>query len=167
METRGALRKIRRVPPTEPDNFEISSNESLMRHFLERTRSYRLGAAIVGSIALFAAGIGIMNIMLVAVTERTREIGVRCAVGARRSDIIMQFIVEAVVTCQIGGVVGIALGILAGNLGAHYLLHLAPAIPYGWVGLGFVICGAVGVVFGTYPALKAANVDPIEALRYE
>jgi putative ABC transport system permease protein len=138
-----------------------------MKHFLARTKSYRIGAAIVGSIALFAAGIGIMNIMLVSVTERTREIGVRRAIGAKKKSIVTQFLMEAVVTCQIGGIAGIALGIFGGNIGALYILKMPPAIPYDWAAIGLGICCLVGIVFGTYPAIKAANVDPIEALRYE
>ena len=107
-----------------------------------------------------------MNIMLVAVTERTREIGIRRAVGAKRRHVMAQFILEAVVLCEVGGVIGVALGILGGNATAYYL-KVAPAVPVDWMVLGLLICSAVGIVFGTYPAFKAAQLDPIESLRYE
>ena len=126
----------------------------------------RVGVAVVSTIALIAAGIGIMNIMLVSVTERTREIGVRRAVGAKRRNIMGQFIIEAVVLCEVGGVIGVVLGILGGNVLAWYMKE-PPTIPVDWVVLGLLICSVVGVVFGTYPAYKAANLDPIESLRYE
>jgi putative ABC transport system permease protein len=107
-----------------------------------------------------------MNIMLVSVTERTREIGIRRAVGAKKRNIMVQFITEAIVLCEVGGVVGVLLGIISGNLAA-LALKVSPVIPIDWVVLGLVICSIVGVVFGTYPAFKAANLDPIESLRYE
>jgi len=107
-----------------------------------------------------------MNIMLVAVTERTREIGIRRAIGAKKRNIMTQFITEAVVLCEVGGVIGVVLGIFGGNATA-YFLELPPAIPVDWVVIGLVICSVVGIVFGTYPAYKAANLDPIESLRYE
>jgi putative ABC transport system permease protein len=165
-QVRGALRAIRRVPPGVEDDFEIFTNDSLIKQFRSITFSARMGAAIISSIALLAAGIGIMNIMLVSVTERTREIGVRRAVGARKRSIMTQFIVEAIVLCQIGGIVGVLLGILCGNAAA-YFLKLPPSIPFDWAVLGLVICSVVGIVFGSYPAFKAANLDPIDSLRYE
>jgi putative ABC transport system permease protein len=125
-----------------------------------------MGVAIVSSIALLAAGIGIMNIMLVSVTERTREIGIRRAIGAKKRNIMVQFIMEAVVLCEVGGAVGVVFGILGGNLLA-LVLKLPPAVPFDWVVMGLAICSVVGIVFGTYPAWKAANLDPIESLRYE
>jgi putative ABC transport system permease protein len=117
-------------------------------------------------IALIAAGIGIMNIMLVSVTERTREIGIRKALGARKSNILSQFITEAVVLCQIGGIVGVGFGILGGNLTA-LAFNFPPVFPLDWALIGFAITTFVGVVFGVYPAWKAANLDPIDSLRYE
>jgi len=126
----------------------------------------RIGVAVVSSIALLAAGIGIMNIMLVSVTERTREIGIRRAIGAKKRNIMTQFIMEAVVLCEVGGVIGVVLGILGGNALAWYM-KTPPAIPVDWIMLGLVICSLVGIIFGTYPAYKAANLDPIESLRYE
>ena len=107
-----------------------------------------------------------MNIMLVSVTERTREIGIRRAIGAKKRNIMAQFIMEAVVLCEIGGVIGVVLGILGGNTLAWYM-KVPTAIPIDWIVLGLVICSVVGIVFGNYPAYKAANLDPIESLRYE
>ncbi|MBN8246827.1 MAG: FtsX-like permease family protein, partial [Verrucomicrobia bacterium] len=160
------LRLIRRVPPGQPDDFEIISNESLIRQFRTFTLAIRAGAAVISSIALLAAGIGIMNIMLVSVTERTREIGVRRAIGARKASIMTQFILEAVVLCQLGGLIGVALGVGVGNL-AGLLLQVQAVMPWDWVAIGLAVCSAVGILFGTYPAWKAAQLDPIESLRYE
>ncbi len=165
-EARGVLRVIRKVPPGEEDSFEIQSNDSLITQFNAVTIAVRAGVAIISSIALLAAGIGIMNIMLVSVTERTREIGIRRAIGAKKRNILTQFILEAIVLCELGGIIGVIFGILGGNVAAYYL-ELPPAIPFDWVILGLVICSIVGIVFGTYPAYKAANLDPIESLRYE
>jgi putative ABC transport system permease protein len=165
-EVRGLLRAIRKVPPGKEDDFEIFSNDSMISQFNEFTRAVRIGVTLVSSIALLAAGIGIMNIMLVSVTERTREIGIRRAIGAKKRNIMAQFIMEAVVLCELGGAIGVVLGILGGNATA-YFLKLAPVIPVDWIIIGLVICSIVGIVFGTYPAWKAANLDPIESLRYE
>jgi putative ABC transport system permease protein len=165
-EVRGHLRIIRKVPPGEADTFEIASNDSLIAQFRAFTLTVRVGVAVVSSIALLAAGIGIMNIMLVSVTERTREIGIRRAVGAKKRNIMTQFIIEAIVLCEIGGVIGVLCGILGGNAFAWFF-KLDPVIPLDWIALGLLICSVVGVVFGTYPAFKAANLDPIESLRYE
>jgi putative ABC transport system permease protein len=165
-QVRGALRTIRKVPPGEPDDFDIFTNDSLITQFRSLTLSVRLGASVISSIALIAAGIGIMNIMLVSVTERTREIGIRRAVGARKRNILTQFIMEAIVICQVGGVLGVLLGVAGGNIAA-YFLKVTPVIPLDWVALGLIICSLVGIIFGTYPAIKAANLDPIESLRYE
>ncbi|MEK7250879.1 MAG: FtsX-like permease family protein, partial [Bacteroidota bacterium] len=118
------------------------------------------------SIALLAAGIGIMNIMLVSVTERTREIGIRKAVGAQKKDILAQFIIEAVILCEIGGVIGVLLGVLAGN-GISLWLEWPAVMPWDWAAIGLVVCSLVGIIFGVYPAWKASTLDPIDALRYE
>jgi putative ABC transport system permease protein len=165
-QSEGLLRALRKVPPDEKNDFEISSNDSMIAQFKSFTFAVRVGVMLVSSIALLAAGIGIMNIMLVSVTERTREIGIRRAIGAKKRNIILQFIMEAVALCEIGGIAGVVLGILGGNATA-YFLKMPPAIPIDWVVLGLVICSVVGIVFGTYPAWKAANLDPIESLRYE
>jgi putative ABC transport system permease protein len=165
-QVRGILRVARKVPPGKEDDFEIFSNDSLISQFNTFTMAVRIGVSAVSSIALLAAGIGIMNIMLVSVTERTREIGIRRAVGAKKRNIMTQFIMEAVVICEVGGSVGVVLGILGGNATA-YFLKLTPVIPVDWVVIGLVICSIVGIIFGTYPAFKAANLDPIDSLRYE
>jgi putative ABC transport system permease protein len=165
-EVRGILRAARKVPPGAEDDFEIFSNDSLITQFRSFTVTVRVGMAVVSSIALLAAGIGIMNIMLISVTERTREIGVRRAVGAKRRNILLQFVLEAIVLCELGGIVGIILGILAGNATA-VALEVPPAVPVDWIVLGLVICSVVGIIFGTYPAYKAAHLDPIDSLRYE
>jgi putative ABC transport system permease protein len=165
-QVRGILREVRKVPPGAEDDFEQFSNDSLITQFNNFTKAVRMGVAVVSSIALLAAGIGIMNIMLVSVTERTREIGIRRAIGAKKRNIMTQFIMEAIVLCEVGGVIGIVLGVLGGN-GLAWHMKVPPAIPLDWIAFGLVICSVVGIVFGTYPAYKAANLDPIESLRYE
>ena len=126
----------------------------------------RIGAFVVSFIALLAAGIGIMNIMLVSVTERTKEIGVRKSIGARSRDVLRQFLTEAVFISEAGGILGIVLGIIAGDLLAVWL-KVNIIFPYGWAIAGLVVCSAIGIGFGLYPAYRAANLDPIDALRYE
>lgn len=165
-QVRGALRNIRRLKPTNADDFEIESNDSLIQQFQSVTFSIRIGITVVSSIALVAAGIGIMNIMLVSVTERTREIGVRRAIGAKKRNIMTQFIMEAVVLCQMGGVAGVLLGVMGGNAAAR-ILKVPMTLPVDWVVIGLVICSVVGIIFGSYPAWKAANLDPIDSLRHE
>jgi len=165
-EARGAMRVIRKTPPGEPDDFDVVSNDSLVAQFNTFTRVVRLGVSGISSIALIAAGIGIMNIMLVSVTERTREIGIRRAVGAKKRNIMIQFILEAIMLCEVGGAIGVGLGIAGGNATA-FLLKLPAVIPFDWAVIGLLICSVVGIIFGTYPAWKAANLDPIESLRYE
>lgn len=165
-QVRGIMRVARKVPPGVEDDFELFSNNSLISQFDSFTIAVRIGVSVVSSIALIAAGIGIMNIMLVSVTERTREIGIRRAIGAKKRNIMTQFIMEAVVLCEVGGAIGVVLGILGGNAVA-YFMKMPAAIPFDWIAIGLVICSIVGVVFGTYPAYKAANLDPIESLRYE
>jgi len=165
-QVRGILRTVRKVEPGKEDDFEVFSNDSLIGQFKSFTLTVRIGVAVISSIALIAAGIGIMNIMLVSVTERTREIGIRRAVGAKKRNILTQFIMEAVVLCEVGGAIGVALGILGGNAAAIFL-KVPPVVPVDWIILGLLICSVVGIVFGTYPAFKAANLDPIESLRYE
>lgn len=165
-QVRGVLRTLRKVEPGNEDDFEVFSNDSLINQFNSFTQTVRYGVAAVSSIALLAAGIGIMNIMLVSVTERTREIGIRRAVGAKKRNIMTQFIIEAVVLCQLGGITGVVEGVLGGNAVA-LALKMPPAVPVDWVFIGLGICSLVGIVFGTYPAYKAANLDPVESLRYE
>ena len=162
----GYMRTIRKVPPGTDNDFDIFSNESLIMQVAGITQYVRLGAFVIAFIALLAAGIGIMNIMLVSVTERTREIGIRKAIGAKKKNILVQFLIEAVTLCQFGGIFGIILGIGAGNLAGSFL-NASPTLPLDWIIIGVFLCVAIGVTFGTYPAYKAANLDPIEALRYE
>lgn len=162
----GYMRKIRKLSPGEPDNFYIYSNESIISQVNDITGPIKIGALVVSIIALIAAGVGIMNIMLVSVTERTREIGIRKALGARKTWILTQFLIEAVLLCFIGGIIGILLGVGIGNFAGSFL-NAQTAIPVDWVIIGITLCVLIGVIFGTYPAYKAANLDPIEALRYE
>ncbi|MBI3193686.1 MAG: ABC transporter permease [Ignavibacteriae bacterium] len=165
-QVRGILRAARKVEPAEADDFEIFSNDSMIAQFNDLTKYVRLGILLVSAIALLAAGVGIMNIMLVSVTERTREIGIRKAIGARKSNILTQFILEAVVLSELGGIIGIVFGVSLGNVLAIQL-EVPPVIPWNWVAIGFGACSIIGVTFGVYPAWKASNLDPIESLRYE
>jgi putative ABC transport system permease protein len=165
-EASGVFRQVRQLRPGEEDDFEIFASNSLVTILKDSTTSLRIATIAIGLMTLLGAAIGLMNIMLVSVTERTREIGIYKALGAKRSTILYQFLTEAIVICQMGGILGIILGILVGNivtpaLGGSFL------IPWGWMLLGFTLCMIVGVVSGFYPALKASRLDPIEALRYE
>jgi putative ABC transport system permease protein len=162
----GYFRTIRKVKPGDPNDFSIFSNESLIVIVNDITGPIKIGALVVSLIALLAAGIGIMNIMLVSVTERTREIGIRKAIGGKRSNILEQFLIEAIILCVFGGVIGILVGVGIGNFVGSFL-SAQSAIPLDWVIIGISMCVTVGLIFGTYPAYKAANLDPIEALRYE
>lgn len=165
-QSRMILRAARHVPPGAEDDFSWFSNDSLIKQFNDLTLYLRLGVLVISSISLLAAGVGIMNIMLISVTERTKEIGIRKSIGAQKSDILTQFMIEAVILCEIGGVIGIILGILGGNV-VGYLMEVRALIPWEWVGIGIAVCSVVGFVFGVYPAWKASSLDPIEALRFE
>ena len=165
-EARYILRAIRQVPPENEDDFYVFSNDSVISAFNDFTFYIKIGAGFVSFIALLAAGIGVMNIMLVSVTERTKEIGIRKAIGAYKRTILSQFVVEAMVLCQLGGLVGIGLGILGGNMVA-LAFHFPPVFPLDWALIGFALCTTIGVGFGVYPAWKAASLDPIVALRFE
>lgn len=165
-EATGLLRVIRQVPPDRENDFEIETNESLRGVFDDFTGVLYLFGIVVGGIALLGAGIGVMNIMLVSVTERTREIGIRKAVGANRRSIVTQFLTEAVIVCQLGGVIGMLLGILAGNI-LVILMDTTFVLPVFAILAGIVGMTVIGVVFGVYPAWKAARLDPIESLRFE
>lgn len=162
----GHFRKIRKVEPGQPDDFSIFSNESMITQVNDITGPIKIGALAVSLVALIAAGVGIMNIMLVSVTERTREIGIRKAVGARKSSILIQFLIEAIILCLVGGTLGIVIGIAIGNFAGSFL-SAQFAVPVDWVIIGITMCVIVGLIFGTYPAYKAANLDPIESLRFE
>lgn len=165
-KSEGAMRTIRKVMPGEENDFDIWTNESVLTQINDITSNVRIGAIVVALIALLAAGIGIMNIMLVSVTERTREIGIRKAIGAKSSNILYQFLIEAIVLSLFGGLIGIVLGVLVGNIAGSFLEANA-VVPMDWVAVGVALCVFIGVSFGTYPAYKAASLDPIEALRYE
>jgi putative ABC transport system permease protein len=165
-QARLVLRTARNVAPGADDDFGYFSNDSLVKQWNDLTLYVRMGVLLVSSIALLAAGVGIMNIMLVSVTERTREIGIRKSVGAQRRDILSQFIIEAVILSQMGGILGVVGGILGGNV-VGLLLNVPAVIPWDWAAIGIGACSLVGLTFGVYPAWKAAALDPIEALRYE
>ena len=165
-ETRAILRVERNVPPREEDDFTIFTNDSQIRSFNQATAGVKVGAFVIGAIALVVAGIGIMNIMLVSVTERTSEIGIRKSIGAKRRHILGQFLVEAVLLCNVGGVLGVVVGFGLGNvvtLFTDFEVH----VPLEWAVAGVVFCTAVGLSFGLWPAVKASKLNPIDALRYE
>jgi putative ABC transport system permease protein len=165
-ETRQVLRRVRGVKPGQEDNFDFFNSQSLITQFNQVSLGVKIAAFIIGIIALVVAGIGIMNIMLVAVTERTREIGIRKAMGARRAGILAQFLLEAVIICNVGGVAGVIVGFALGNLVAVFT-KFAVQVPLEWAVIGLLFCSAVGIVFGMLPAVRASRLDPIEALRYE
>jgi putative ABC transport system permease protein len=160
------MRVIRGLGPAEDNDFEIESNATIQEEAEQFTSVLTTGGVGIGLISLLAAGIGIMNIMLVSVTERTREIGIRKAVGARRRDIMRQFLIEAVVMCQIGGLIGIGLGAAFSNAIALYF-DFSAVFPWAWAVGGAAAVTAIALLFGGYPAWKAARLDPIESLRYE
>ena len=165
-EITGYLRVIRKVDPIEENDFEITTNESLSNSFNSFTGVLYTIGFVIGGVVLLGAGIGVMNIMLVSVSERTREIGVRKAVGATKRAIVSQFLMEAIAICQIGGLIGILAGALLGNLAALWL-ESSIVIPWSSAIGGLIGMTVVGVLFGVYPAFKAARLDPIESLRYE
>lgn len=165
-EATGLFRQIRGIRPGQEEDFRIFASDSLVAILKENTTNLRLATIAIGLMTLLGAAIGLMNIMLVSVTERTREIGIYKALGATRKSILSQFLTEAIVICQIGGLVGIFLGILVGNI-VTPLLGGSFLVPWAWMFLGFALCMVVGVVSGFYPAMKAARLDPIESLRYE
>ncbi|MBV9492963.1 MAG: ABC transporter permease [Acidobacteria bacterium] len=162
----GAMRIARGLKLGQENDFEVYSNDTLVTAFAQIANTVRIGAFVVSAIALLAAGIGIMNIMLVSVTERTREIGLRKAIGARKPDIVRQFLLEAIVLSEVGGLVGILLGVLGGN-GLALAFKMSMVFPWGWAITGLIVCSVIGIGFGFYPAWKAASLHPIEALRYE
>ena len=164
-QIRGLLRTRRRVAPNKPDTFGISSAEELGNQFADimgKILQYVIGVVSVG---LLVGGVGVMNIMLMSVTERTREIGVRKAIGARKSDISFQFMVEAVTLTGFGGILGVVLSLGFSLL--MQLLHFPSSVPLWAVVVAVAVSGSVGLFFGIYPAVKAAGLDPVEALRYE
>ena len=165
-EATGAMRVARRLGARDANDFQIVTSDSLVEEIRSNTAMLQAGAIAIGLMTLFGAAIGLMNIMLVSVTERTREIGIIKALGASRSSILAQFLTEAVVITQLGGIVGIIIGMLVGNVvtlfaGGEFL------VPWGWIAISFVVCLITGLLSGLYPAIKAARLDPIESLRYE
>jgi putative ABC transport system permease protein len=165
-EATGLFRQIRGLRPGQDDDFETFTSDSIVAILKENTVTLRLAAVAIGLMTLLGAAIGLMNIMLVSVTERTREIGISKALGATRRSIMLQFLTEAITICQIGGLLGIFLGILMGNI-MTLILGGSFLIPWLWMALGFTLCMIVGIVSGFYPAMKASRLDPIESLRYE
>lgn len=165
-ELRSIMRRAHHLNPGEDDDFTIRNQADITEAATETSKVLTVLLASVAGVSLIVGGIGIMNIMLVSVTERTREIGIRKAIGARKGSILIQFLIEAVILCIFGGILGIAFGIGIGNFAGSFL-NAQLAIPYDWVMIGITMCIVVGLIFGTYPAYKAANLDPIEALRYE
>lgn len=165
-EAVGLMRKIRKDPIGKEDSFRISKSESLAKELLENLSTVTIAASVIGAITLLGAAIGLMNIMLVSVTERTKEIGLRKALGASSRTILSQFLMEAIVIGQLGGYLGIILGIIIGNITAS-VVGTSFIVPWDWMITGVVLCIFIGVVSGIYPARKASKLDPIDALRYE
>ncbi|HMN88998.1 MAG TPA: ABC transporter permease [Saprospiraceae bacterium] len=165
-EATGLFRNIRGLKASQENDFELSKSDSLIGIIKENTLYFRLAAIGIGLITLVGAAIGLMNIMLVSVTERTREIGICKAIGATSQSILVQFLTEAVVISLLGGLVGIILGVLIGNV-VTLLMGGSFLLPWLWVTIAVLTCTAVGLISGLYPALKAARLDPIESLRYE
>ena len=162
----GMMRLVRGLDPEDTNDFEVFSNESLIETFNKITGIVAVGAFVISAIALLASGVGIMNIMLVSVTERTKEIGIRKSIGARKRNILMQFLIEAVLLSLVGGLAGVIVGVVGGNVVAQ-MLNASAVFPWGWAVAGLLVCSIIGITFGFYPAWKAASLDPIEALRYE
>lgn len=165
-EAEGVFRVVRNLNPKDESDFNISKSDNLVNILLKNIRYVTLAATLIGVVTLFGAAVGLMNIMLVSVTERTREIGTRKAIGAKTTTIKYQFLFESIMIGQLGGFFGIILGVLIGNVMSS-ILHSSFVVPWIWVITGVVVCFIVGVVSGYAPAVKAANIDPIEALRYE
>ena len=168
-EARGVMRKVRMDPIGMEDSFSIDRSDSIAKSFESITSSLQLGGFVIGFITLLGAAIALMNIMMVSVTERTREIGIRKSLGATPSRILQQFLIEAIVICLLGGIGGIVLAIPIGNLIAQGISsgNASFIIPWLWMMVGIIICVLVGLFSGIYPAFKASKMDPVEALRYE
>ena len=160
------MRNIRKLKASEKNDFEIRKSDSILNTLKDMTFALRIATIAIALMTLLGASIGLMNIMLVTVTERTREIGVSKAVGAKRRNILAQFLTEAVVITQIGGIVGVLFGVVVGN-SVSMMIGSPFIIPWPWIILAFFVCLFVGIVSGLYPALKASRLDPIESLRYE
>jgi len=165
-QAESVFRTVRGLNPLDETDFNIEKSDNLVNILLDNIKNITLVATIIGLITLFGAAVGLMNIMLVTVTERTREIGVRKAIGAKGITVKQQFLIEAIVIGQLGGILGIIIGIVIGNL-VSVLIGTSFIIPWMWIILGVILCFVVGIISGYYPAQKAARLDPIESLRYE
>ncbi len=165
-EVAALLRARRKVEPGEENNFFITTSETFRELIAGTTRYIGLVLVVISSIGLMVGGIGVMNIMLISVTERTREVGVRMAVGAKRSDIIQQFLIEAATLTGIGGLIGIVMGLFAAK-GVSTLIRFPYSVPIVWVIVAVLFSALIGIIFGIYPANRAAKMDPIKALHYE
>ena len=165
-EANGLFRKIRNVPLGEQENFEITRADNLANILIGLMSNASIGAIIIGIITLIGASIGLMNIMLVSVTERTKEIGIRKALGATTQTIKTQFLIESIVICLFGGAFGILMGIIAANT-ISLMLGSSFFMPWFWIFTGFIVCMIVGLISGYLPAKRASLLDPIECLRFE
>ena len=166
IELTGIMRRVRNIPPGKENDFAINQQSLLMDTYKSLTSTLWAVAIGVGAISLLVGGIGIMNILLVSVTERTREIGIRKAIGARNTDILVQFLIESLMICALGVVMGVLLAVgIAKTVSATTPIPAAITLWVVFLGLGFVVC--IGLFFGIYPASKAARLNPIDALRYE
>jgi len=166
-EVRAAMRRIRRLDAGEGDDFNLSTPDQIIKRFDALTGMIVLISIAISGLGLLVGGIGVMNIMLVSVTERTREIGIRKAVGARRFDIILQFLLEAVTLTGLGGLIGIVFSLLVTMLVGALVPSLPSQVPVWAVVAGFGVSVTVGLFFGVWPAVQASRLDPVEALRYE
>ena len=165
-QAEGLFRSIRKLRATDPSDFNIIKSDAIAKVLIENLKYVTYAATLIGFITLLGAAVGLMNIMLVAVAEKTQEIGVRKAIGAKSKNIKQQFLFESIMICQMGGVLGIILGVLIGNV-ISSLIGSPFIVPWGWIAIGILLSFGVGLASGYLPAVKAARLDPIEALRYE